>query len=198
MNSRTNNQDNAATKGLADRAKPRSVARLLGITLDLERGERNKSDQEIAELLEARLGGAWLCDNAREGVWSKLVRQLLHKEGSNGQRSIGRLLLDPRARLATIRRIRDHAKAQAAGEGSEAEHAVMSVVYFAAIAHALVYRGVKITTYSHESLGSSFEKLARKTWMPVEFVELFQRAATACQQERSRPGSGQDGSLPQP
>jgi hypothetical protein len=195
---RSNRQDHAAMKGLADRVEPRNVVRLLGITLDPERGDESKSDEMIAELLQARLAGTWLSGNAREGAWSRLVKQLLHKEGSDGRRSIGGLLLDPQAQLGTIRKIRDRAKAQAASESSEAEHAVMTMIYFAAIANALAYSRVKITTYSYESLESSFEKLARKAWIPVEFVELFRRAATACQEERPQLGSGQDESLSQP
>jgi hypothetical protein len=194
---RTNERNDAAKKTLADRMRPKSAARLLGITLGPEHADGSNSDERMAELLQSRLAGTWLPDQAGEGAWSKLVRQLLHKNGSNGQRTIGGLLLDPQARLGTIKQIRDRAKAQAASEDAEAEHAVMTMIYFAAIANALAYRGAKITTYSYESLELSFEKLVRKAWIPAEFVTLFQRAAQVCQAGRPPLGSRQDGSVPQ-
>jgi hypothetical protein len=193
----TNNQDSAGMKGLAGRVGPKGVARLLGITLDFRDAREDNSNERIVELLQARLAGTWLADKAGEGAWSKLVRQLLHKEGSDGQRSIGGLLLDSQAPLGTIKLIRDRAKAQVANESREAEHAVMTMIYFAAIANALAYRRVKITTYSYESLESSFETLVCKAWIPAEFVDLFRRAAKVCQEEHSPLGSRQDGSLPQ-
>lgn len=197
IDNRTNNQDSPAPKGLTDRVRPKSVARLLGITLDPKRSDESDSDEMIAERLQARLAGVWLPDNDRERAWSKLVRQWLRKSSSSGQRTIGGVLLDPRAALCTIKEIRARAKARAASENSEAERAVMTMIYFAAIANAWVYRGAKITTYSYESLESSFEKLVRKAWMPADFVELFRRAVKVCQEERPLLGSKQNGSLPQ-
>jgi hypothetical protein len=178
-----NNQDNAVRKRLTDGVRPRSVARLLAVTLDPKCSDEGDSDETVAELLQARLAGAWLADSGKERAWSKLVRQVLRRSGSNGQRTLGGILLDPQAQLGTIKQIRDRAKARAASEDSEARQAVMTTIYFAAIANALAYRGARITTYSYGSLESSFEKLIRKSWMPAEFVELFRRARKACQKE---------------
>jgi hypothetical protein len=195
--SRTNNQANRPAKPLVGDVKPQSVARLLGVTLNAERGEERDGDEGMAELLAARLAETWLAEDGKQGAWSKLRRQLLRKNGPDMPRPIGGLLLDSHAPLGTIRSIRDRAKARTARESSETERAAMTMIYFAAIANALVHRGAKITTYAVESLESSFEKLIRKSWMPVEFVGLFRQAAKVCREERSRLGSQPHGSVPQ-
>jgi len=188
-NDGTDNRDNLVPNRLADGVRPQNVARLLGVTLDLTETDEPNSDPMMAELLRARLAGLWLPDRGRQGAWSKLVQQWLGRHNSDGQRTLGSILLDSRAQLSTIKEIRDRAKTQAARENSEPEQAVMTTIYFAAIANALAYRGAKITTYSYESLESSFEKLIRKVWMPADFVGLFRRAAGICREDRARPGS---------
>ena len=187
--SRTSNQVNQPPKLLARDVRPQSVARLLGIALDPKHADQGRPDEGMAELLQARLAAPWLPDHARQRAWPKLVRQWLRKNGSDEQKAIGEILLDSRAQLSTIKEIRNRAKIQVARENSEPEQAVMTTLYFAAIANALVYRGAKITTYSYASLESSFEKLIRKVWMPADFVELFRRAATGCRDDRSQTGS---------
>ncbi len=188
-NSQMNNQVNEPPKPLARDVRPQSVARLLGITLDPGHADDDRPDEMMAELLQARLADPWVPNHGRQRAWPKLVRQWLHKSSSDGQKTIGDILLDSRAQLSTIKEIRDRAKAQVAREHSEPEQAVMTTIYFAAIANALAYRGAKITTYSYESLESSFEKLIRKVWMPADFAELFRRAVASCRDDRTRPGS---------
>jgi hypothetical protein len=90
------------------------------------------------------------------------------------------LLLDPHATLSVIKDIRRHAKEQAARTNDETEHAIMTTIYFAAIANRLAFHGQRITTYSYESLRSSFGKLRSKAWMPADLVGLFEKAEEAC------------------
>lgn len=169
---------------LSDHLNPQGAARLLGISLDGANAGQRDPDETIGELLEAHLGRPWCVeDEARRRVWPRLVRQVLGRNGSPALRTVGELLLDRQAKLDTIRQIRDRAKAQAAREGSELEHAVMTTLYFAAIANALSYHRTKITTYSYASLESSFEKLIRKAWMPADLAELFRQAVKMCRQQ---------------
>lgn len=167
----------------ADRLGPKSAARLLGVSLDDKDNEQVVSDEMIGELLQARLGGMWSPQNGREPLCSRLLRPILCKRGSDRQRTIGGLLLDSQTNVATIKAIRDHAKRRAASEHSEPEHAVMTTIYFAAIASALVFHEAKITTYSYETLKGSFEKLIRKAWMPANLVDLFRQTIEVCQQK---------------
>jgi len=82
--------------------------------------------------------------------------------------------------LAVVRAIRRYAKERAARRCSEAEHAAMTTIYFAAIANALAFHDVKVTTYSYESLRSSFAKLQAKHWMPEDLADLFDKATQRC------------------
>lgn len=163
--------------------RPHSVARLLGITLDDEDARESHGEETMGELLEAHLDRVWQADEGHRRAGPGLIRQMLCRNGSPAPQTLGELLRNRQTRLGTIKQIRDRAKAQAAREDSAAEHAVMTTIYFAAIANGLVYRHVKITTHSYASLESSFEKLIRKAWMPADLTELFRRAAKLCRQQ---------------
>ncbi len=168
---------------LIEQLRPHSAARLLGISLDDEDTGECHREETIGELLEARLERVWQADEGHRRAGSRVMRQVLYRNGLPPPQTLGELLLDRQTKLGTIKQIRDRAKAQAARESSEAEHAVMTTIYFAAIAHGLLYRHMKITTCSYASLESSFEKLVRKAWMPADLAELFQRAAKLCRQQ---------------
>ena len=176
------NQNSPAHGRLTEPLRPDRAARLLGVSLDTDAGKHHPSET-VGELLEAHLDCLWQADQDRRGAWPRLVRHVLRRTDSPARQTVGKLLLDRQAKLGTIKQIRDRAKAQAAGGSSEAKHAVMTTIYFAAVANMLVYHRTKITTYSYESLESSFEKLARKAWMPADLVELFWQSAKLCRQQ---------------
>jgi len=167
----------------AARLEPQDAARLLAIALDDNRGEQADSDERIGELLQAHLRATWSPENGRDSVWTRLLRPWGRGRGADRQRTIGDLLLDPRTAVATLRAIRSHAKREAAAENGEPAHAVMTTIYFAATASALVFHRVKVTTYSYESLETSFEKLIDRAWMSASLVDLFRRAIEVCQRE---------------
>ncbi|HNS20913.1 MAG TPA: hypothetical protein PKH24_10465 [Sedimentisphaerales bacterium] len=166
-----------------ERLDPRNAARLLGMALDDKHGGGDDSDEVMGELLQARLGATWNPETGNEPPWSRLLRPLARKRGPNARRTVEGLLLDPRTSVATIKAIRDHAKKRAASEDSEREHAALTTIYFAATASALVFHDVKTTTYSYKSLGDSFERLIRQTWMPAKLADLFRKAIEVCQRE---------------
>ncbi|KPL20813.1 MAG: hypothetical protein AMJ75_11170 [Phycisphaerae bacterium SM1_79] len=66
---------------------------------------------------------------------------------------------------------------------SEPEHAVAVAIYYAAIASALVFHDVKVTTHSYESLEASFTRLINKPWMSAELNSLFIRALKLCRKK---------------
>lgn len=176
-------QGTSLHRRLVEQLRPHSVARLLGISLADEDTGTHRCDETIGGLLEAHLDHIWQADEGHRRAGPGLMRQMLCRNGLPAPQTLGELLLDRQTELGTIKQIRDRAKAQAARESSEAEHAVMTTIYFAAIANGLVYRHVKITTHSYASLESSFEKLIRKAWMPADLTQLFRRAAKLCRQQ---------------
>ena len=128
-------------------------------------------------------GTIWNPHDEKQPVWSRLLRPLVRKHGPDPRPTVEGLLLDPRTTVGTVRAIRDDAKERAAADDSGPDHIVMTTIYFAATASALVFHGVKTTTYSYESLANSFERLTRKAWMPADLVDLFRRAIEVCQRK---------------
>jgi hypothetical protein len=69
---------------------------------------------------------------------------------------------------------------------SEAELAVVTTIYHAAIASCLVHHAKKITQHSYEKLDESFALLIEKKWMASELVELFSNARGICRKSKER------------
>jgi len=170
--------------------EPQKVARLVGIALNGERGEGTNTDAAIRELLQACLADTPWVEQSRERAWPKAIGRLLAPHRPEAKRSVAEILLDPRSTLSAAKAIRRYAKEKAARTDDEAEHTVMTTIYFAAIANRLVFHGQRITTYSYESLRSSFGKLRGKSWMPAELGELFEKAEEVCRNK------AQDGPRP--
>lgn len=168
---------------------PKKLANLLGITFDSEKEHRPDSKETIAQMLEARLASPLLPDTT---MVQSLPSQTGQRDEDVGQYSgvpLGDVLTASESDFATIKEIRSYAKNMTRGKGSEAEYVAVTI-YFAAIANALLFHQAKITSYSHESLEISFDKLIKKSWMPQRLRRLFVDAAAACrnkgQETRSR------------
>ncbi len=163
---------------------PEKVARLVGVGLDQGQGERCDPEEAIKDRLEACLAETGWADDGRERGWPGVLGRLLGPRRPHAQQSVGEVLQDPQATLTAVKNIRRYAKQKAARIDDEVEHAVMTTMYFAAIASALVFHEQRITTYSYGSLRSSFDKLRRKPWMSTSLAELFDKAEQMC---RDRP-----------
>jgi len=173
---------------------PKKAARLIAITLERESGEKENSHTAIQELLCTRLAETWSMGGRAKEAWLRALPQWLRLRRSDAERSVRDHLLDRGAPRNAIGSIRRRAKERAARADDENEYAVMTTIYFAAIASRIVFRGQRITTYSYESLQSSFGKLRRKPWMPSDLSELFQKAEEVC---RSRAEGSQRSSTAQ-
>ncbi|MBN1359883.1 MAG: hypothetical protein JW993_04795 [Sedimentisphaerales bacterium] len=163
--------------------EPEKVARLVGVTLARNQGERRDSEEAIKDLLEICLTQTCWAQDGRQGGRLGVLGRLLRPRRSEAKRTLREVLLDRRSGLNMVSDVRRHAKQQTTRTDDEVKHAVMTTIYFAAIASALVFHGRRISTYSPESLRCSFAKLCRKTWMPAELVELFEKADEACRGE---------------
>jgi len=109
-------------------------------------------------------------------ILGRLQKDLL----PHGGKTLGEVLTDPKSDLAAIKKIREYAKTMAARKGAGTERAVAVAIYYAAIASALLFHNVKITTHSYELLDASFEKLIGKAWMSPELTQLFTKARKLC------------------
>jgi hypothetical protein len=59
---------------------------------------------------------------------------------------------------------------------TESEHHTANVVYYAAIASALVFHEQRITSFSNKELKLSFTLLGKAKWIPSDLSRLFRKA----------------------
>ena len=156
------------------------LADLLKVGSEGARAPEDKNHEKV-DLLNDILNAtvpACLADEQRpsgkSGAWKRTVEVL------SGDR-VGKLLQNPETEIALIRMIKEHGRRVSSPVRSEAEHQAGNTVYFAAIAHALVFHGIRITKLSNADLQKSFDSLTRQDWIPRWLIGLFERAAEICQ-----------------
>ena len=159
---------------------PDRLSRLLGLTFDAEAQDAQAAAREAAaRMLRVRLAGPLpMGPAAVEELQAVLrLRKDLLPEGGRG---LGEVLLDGKASLDSLRRIKDYGKKVGSRRGSEEQHAVAVAIYYAAIAGALLFHGRRITSYSYEALAEWFAMLADKQWMTAELAAHFAKARDLC------------------
>ena len=96
---------------------------------------------------------------------------------------IGKLLQDPETEIGLIRLIKDYSSKFSKRAKSKIEHQVANTIYYATIAHALLYHDKRITRYTYECLSKSFAKLTKENWVPNNISNLFVQATKVSQQK---------------
>lgn len=104
------------------------------------------------------------------------LRRLLASPADTTATTAGHALEDPATEPALIERIKRQAKDQARTADRPAERAAATAVYYAAIAHALLHQGRRISRHSPETLNASFADLEGRPWMPPALRRLFTAA----------------------
>jgi len=99
-------------------------------------------------------------------------------------KSLAEVLLNPKSDIGLLQAIKDYSKQLSCTSIREAETAVATTIYYAALASSLIYHDKKITQYSYETLDASFTALIEKKWMTPELVGLFSNARRTCQSKR--------------
>jgi hypothetical protein len=157
---------------------------LLGIGVRGERlGGGANRDRVFREVLRARLTGTLALDTAVAGALPCFVNQLCEEFLPQPGRSLAETLLDPETDPDAVRAIKAYAKSLASRSSGDAERAVATALYYAAIASALLFHGQRITGYSYRVLALSFRVLAEKAWMLPELAEHFTEARRMCDEE---------------
>jgi hypothetical protein len=95
--------------------------------------------------------------------------------------SLLQLFFSPESTIGQLQLIKEAGKRLTITSVSEAERAVATTIYHAAIARCLAHHDKKITKHSYEKLDDSFALLIEKDWMARELVELFADARCICQ-----------------
>lgn len=168
--------------------KPQGLASLLGI------GMKGKSKADTAqvtgELLRARLAGTLPLDSVVIEALPAILGQLREELVPLSGRPLGEVLLDSSTDSQSIMKIKEHGKKLASRKESDADHAVGLVIYYAAIASALLYHNTRISQHSFRTLADAFDLLRSKTWMPVELIRHFGKAGSACREKAQQSSKG--------
>ncbi len=117
--------------------------------------------------------------NALTGV-PDILRHLHHTLPRMFGRSVRQILHDPLTSVAELRSVKDHAKILVSKAQTESEHEAAGIIYYAAIAHALVRHDIRITRHSYRQLVDSFAALLTGEWIPQDLKDLFGQARTVC------------------
>ena len=110
-----------------------------------------------------------------------VVRDLSSGLQSLAGNPIGDLVQDPTTDIATISRIKQYAKDMGTSADSEGKYDVFLVVYYAAIASALLFKHEKITQHSHKDLERFFLSFMKEDWVLDEIKDLLRKAHTHCE-----------------
>lgn len=132
------------------------------------------------ELLRERLG-----EHLPMGLWSQ---GQLPKEWERFDRtvdsvlgpSLGELLIAPETDPTMLRQAKDYAALLSNSAPSRDHKQVANVIYYAAIASALLHHGHILTGYSHRELYQAYSTLAQVPWITPELSELFTEAVRVC------------------
>jgi len=169
-------KDKATTFGL-DLEK---VARLLEVGSDIPAAP-HVADQQKADLLSDRLSDTLAVYRSTEEEGARMPRRLRETIQALAGESVGKLLLDSKTDIGLIRTAKAHGRKLSTSAKSKAEYQTANVIYYAAIAHALVRHDRKITKHSYEYLQNSFIHLSKEDWIPKGLIDLFVEASEYCQ-----------------
>jgi hypothetical protein len=148
--------------------------------------EAGRADEHLAQMLRRQLTevmpGNSLLFPAASQISADHQCELTSLEGQ----SLLQVLFTSESSVTQLQVVKEAGKRLSATAVSEAERAVATTIYHAAIARCLVHHNKKITQHSYSKLEESFALLIEKNWMAHELVELFSKARRICQSKRSK------------
>jgi len=173
--------DNHSTYGL----KLEQLANLFSVAAEDENhiGDFH-NEKATAGLLRNRLTSTL----PKDSLLFNAILMMLDQPGSDIQSLAGKslleVLLNPKSEAGLLQSIKNYSKNLSCSSTCEAEMAVATIIYYAALASLLIYHEKKITQYSYEALDESFALLMEKKWIPEELTELFSGARRICESKR--------------
>ncbi|MHC4542651.1 MAG: hypothetical protein ACYS74_23200, partial [Planctomycetota bacterium] len=148
------------------RLNPEQSTNLLRLGLDRGQDKIDHAAEDTrADLLIDTLGSKIPVDPALLESLPAVLRSLSEQLQTLSGLPVGDLLLSPQTKIAVIRRIKDFAKDLGRSASDESRRDVALVVYFAAVASALVHHKVKISRHAYDTLEESFKRLSTHDWV---------------------------------
>ena len=163
-------------------SKSTRLAQLLSIgieasqTEDLRSKQQRKSDL-LCDLLATKMP---LGDPPAKEASSQQSPGFPHTITSVLSESLESYLLQEDTSIAILERIKAHSAQLSRTSSSPIEQEPANVLYYAAIAGALVYHNRRITEFSLKELHTSLGMLSELPWLPVSLKRLFERGMDLC------------------
>ena len=174
-----------ATRG----ARARDLSRLLAVGAEGPAQEGQEASEEaVAELLQVRFARPLPLDkDTVDSVPAILGRPFEGAELLDGQ-LLRKILLSQHLPLPLVEVVKDYGKGLCLRWPSGAEHGVAVVIYYAAIANALVYHKEKITELGWADLHRFFGVLVDEKRLPEDISTLLAEAQGVCAAEKRSAG----------
>lgn len=166
------------------------LARLWEVGTDVAEQDGSTENHKKTELLRDRLAEPWPLageplplDPTATPMLPEPLNFVLEQFRPLTGCSVGDLLFDPNADPSVVWHIKDRCKERAQSCSSELEREAATVIYYAAIANALLFHEEshlpdgKITTFSHAELSEHFSRLRNIPWLTSDLVGLFKKAS---------------------
>jgi hypothetical protein len=163
---------------------PEQIARLLALSAakpDENEGGPAACERAFRDTLSSELRLDASVSNSIPVTLGRACEQLERHRG----RSLGAVLLDPTVDVASLGCLKDYGKESVRRSVSQEDQAAGTMIYYAAIAAALVFRGEKISQHGYARLARAFGLLVGKVSGVPELVELLTKAQRLCQDRAS-------------
>ena len=160
---------------------PGKISNLLKVcTETFNKDADMESKQKKAELLQDRLSETLLTGSLKDSPLSKELTQLCYISGIAAGESIRNLLINPGTDIELINKIKEHGKSLSQSTKADVEHDIANAIYYAAIAHALIYQNAKITKFSYKELERALAVFTQTDWVSKDLLDLFSKAVKYC------------------
>ena len=157
------------------------MVRLFNIFADTSEAGKEKDLDEIkAILLQDWFAQTLSSSPPPSGELSRNQSKLANTIWAHASEPIGERLKDPKTEISLIRKIKEYSKKLSRRAKSKVEHHAANTIYYAAIAHGLVFSDSRITSFSYKELRKSFSHLSNEAWIPKGLLELFMNASEYC------------------
>jgi hypothetical protein len=134
------------------------------------------SESAMATLMDHYLEAPVIAAPPTAADATSVLAHVYREISSQAGHSIKKCLLDPKTPISVLTAIKDRHQRTAKKCPSEADQRVATVVYFGAIASALIFHHEKVTSYSNARLQQALGKLLDRPWIDPEVKGLLGKA----------------------
>jgi len=158
-----------------------ALAKIINVcSEDQSKDEKIPDSQIKEELLQDCLSETLLSGSLKDTPLRKELMHVCCMAGLASGETIRNLLVNPKTEMELIQKIKEHGKRMSSCALPGADHEVANVIYYAAIASALIFHGEKMTQHPLEGLKESFSIFVDTEWISSDLKELFEKATEYC------------------